>query len=146
MSVLQREVRIGPRGTEVLDSLRSKAEQDHWILEGSTHDALLLKEPLDLGTYYPVEVRISIVEGPTGQELRVLASSEGRDLYYDNHLKRLVEDLLSRVGPIQNVGGNVPANYPGENVSDLEMLARLYQKGLLSEREFQLAKERANQR
>lgn len=142
MSVLERDVRIGSRGISVIESLRCRAELDHWILEGSTHDELLLREPMDLGTYYPVEVRVSLVDGPAGHKLMVKASSEGRDLYYDNHLKRLVEELLSRLGPLPGDDGQAMGDGPGESASDLELLGKLFQKGLLSEREFEMAKKR----
>ncbi len=146
MSDLEREVRLGSSWRSVMESLRSDAELDHWILEGSTNDELRLREPMDLGTYYPVEVRISLVDGPAGHKLRVKASSEGRDLYYDNHMKRLVEELMSRLGPLPGDEGRPQASCPDDNDSDLELLTRLFQKGLLSEREFQLARERAVKR
>ena len=128
-----------------MDQLRSQAERDHWILEASSPGTLFLREAMDLGTYYPAEVRVSLEDGPGGQELKVRASSEGQDFYYDSHLRHLVDELVSKVGvrPVSEVEGpGAPPAVDGPP-SDLEMLTRLFDKGLLSEREFEMAKARA---
>jgi hypothetical protein len=100
---------------------------------------------MDLGTYYPVEVRISLDEGPDGQELRLHATSEGHDIYYDSHMKHLLDELVSRleVRPQNDTGGLGGPGPAPEPPSDLEMLRRLFEKGLLSEREFEMARSRA---
>jgi hypothetical protein len=141
MSVLEREIKILTDGRNVIDALRTGAVLDHWIVDGSSPGTLLIREPFDLGTYYPVEVSITLGDCPEGHTLLVRATSEGHDLYYENHLKVLVERLVSRLGPLKDDGMAVATGRP-EGPSDLDMLENLFRKGLLSEREYEMAKRR----
>ncbi len=129
------------------DVLRATCEQAlqelDLLMDEQSMDILRSHEKFRFDAYNPVDVEISIQEEGPGSSLHISGISEGFGPLQDTHVRNKILELLSRIqldieyGPPATplIGSPYIAN-------ELELLSRLHSKGVLSDFEFQRAKEK----
>jgi hypothetical protein len=105
-------------------------------------DAMVFKEKLRFDAYNPVTVEISIEEGNNGTELRLAGTNDGIGPFQEHHVKNKIMELLSRIQlDLEKVEDRAPVNDTGEFSMELQMLTSLHAKGIITDLEYQKAKE-----
>jgi len=113
------------------------------LLDEKGIDSLRSHEKFRFDAYNPVDIEISIEEDESGSNLHISGISDGFGPLQDIHVRNKILELLSRIQIDTDYGPPSSRMNGSPNlINELELLSRLHSRGVLSDFEFQRAKEK----
>jgi hypothetical protein len=129
-------------GPEALKRAIEMALDELDLSTAGSVDAMIFREKLRFDAYNPVTVEITLEERGGATELRLAGENDGIGPFQEHHVRNKVMELLSRIQlDLESIEDRAPVNDTGEFSMELQMLTRLHEKGIITDLEYQKARE-----
>ncbi len=142
MSTFSQDVRVNASKGEILRIGQSILEEMGLLFQDRDLTHLQFKEKYRFDPFNPAEMRVEVRERGNESIIHLEGENMGIGPYQDTHVKRLVFELMDRLeeclGP-EHESGKIR---DPEIVRELEILTNLHNNGVLTDHEFQRAKNR----
>jgi hypothetical protein len=142
MSRFSTEVRVNASKSDILRIGQSILEEMGLLFQDRDFSNLLFKEKYRFDPFNPVEMRLQVRENGDGSLIKLEGENLGEGPYQETHVKRLVFELMDRLDECVGIGEGEDRPNDPDIVRELELLTSLHNKGILTDHEFQKAKEK----
>jgi hypothetical protein len=141
MSRFSTEVRVNADRAEVLRMGQSILEEMDLLFQDRDLSYLIFKEKYRFDPFNPVKMKLKVEGNGNNTIVRLEGENIGIGPYQETHVKRIVFQLMDRLEESLDTVEQRKSQDP-DMVRELELLDSLHEKGILTDHEFQRAKQR----